>query len=60
MLIDARARFTVARAAATAKRLHLARGEAETAIDIEFLDAELRNAMATGLGFDFDGRVIET
>lgn len=64
LLIDARARFTVARCAAIARRQTLADGGAQTAVDIEFLDAELRAAMSapyvsTGYGFDLDGRIIE-
>lgn len=56
LVIDARARFTVARCAAIAKRQM---GGLDIPIDVEFLEAQLRDAMRSGHGFDMDGRVIE-
>lgn len=47
-VIDARFRFTMARASAVAKR----EGAQAIEIDIDTLDAELRAAMADGRGFD--------
>lgn len=61
LVIDARVQFGLARMKASAQRAALADGAAQTAVDVEFLDAELRAAMSTGGGFghDMDGRPIE-
>lgn len=56
LLIDARARFTVARCAAIAKRQM---DGLDIPVDVEFLEAQLRDAMRSGHGFDMDGRIVD-
>lgn len=52
LLIDGRVHFALARAGAEAQRRQLERGADSMAVDIEFLEAELRAAMASGGGFE--------
>jgi hypothetical protein len=48
MIINGTPHFTLARLLAESKRKRRARGAAETAVDVEFLEAELRAAMLAG------------
>lgn len=50
-VVDASMRFYVRRCAAKAKRARLEHGAAEVEVEIDFLDAELRACMQTGVGF---------